>query len=49
MFIGIISCKKPPESETKGPNCIAQPIKYISAEISNFKKELIGFMLILFH
>ena len=37
MFIGIISCKKPPESETKGPNCIAQPIKYISAEISNFK------------
>lgn len=37
LVVCFFSCKKPPESETKGPNCIAQPVKYISAEISNFK------------
>jgi hypothetical protein len=37
LLSSFFSCQKPPESKTNGPNCIAQPVKYISAEISNFK------------
>jgi len=43
FIIGVVllgsffSCQKPPEPETKGPNCSDTQTKYISSEISNFK------------
>ena len=37
IIIAFASCQKPPEPETKGPNCNDTQTKYISPEISNFK------------
>ena len=37
LLWSFFSCQKPPEPETKGPDCSDTQTKYISSEISNFK------------